>query len=343
MITKQKIRGTFLGCAIGDALGMPVETWDADRIRDEYGRITEFHTPDGHKWFNGEPAGMTTDDTQLAVAVAEGLIQGGLDMDAQVEHHVAALKQTTKGWGRSTKESIRNLANGVPYQKSGDGGSGRGNGVPMKIAPVGLFAAAYLTDDWDAPQPPFPKSATDDVKLDWAVNDFVSILSSMTHQTSISASCALAMTWAVCHCARTESLDLSDFIDGIISSSELGKAIHPDTIGDDDVTERFKLLHQHEDYSTEKIIESFGAGSCYCYNSLPFTFMFFLKNPNSLDSLFDVVSAGGDTDSNGAMVGSLLGALHGEDFFPSNLVDGVQDIDAIMDTADRLSEKLLAG
>ena len=68
--------------------------------------------------------------------------------------------------------------------------------------------------------------------------------------------------------------------------------------------------------------------------------MFFVRNPLSIDALFDVVSAGGDTDTNGSMIGALLGALHGTAILPAHLVDGLQDREAIIEVADQFFEKL---
>ena len=82
-VTKDKIRGLFIGTAIGDALGMPVETFDRDRIRKEYGTLMTYVSPAGHKWFNGELPGTTTDDTQLFLAIARAIAETGkLDLDA---------------------------------------------------------------------------------------------------------------------------------------------------------------------------------------------------------------------------------------------------------------------
>ena len=71
MISKEKIRGMFLGIAIGDALGMPVETMTLEKIAKKFGRVNRYIRPDGHKWYNGQPAGTWTDDTQLSLAIAE--------------------------------------------------------------------------------------------------------------------------------------------------------------------------------------------------------------------------------------------------------------------------------
>ncbi len=66
--------------------------------------------------------------------------------------------------------------------------------------------------------------------------------------------------------------------------------------------------------------------------------MFFVRNPLSIDALFDVVSAGHDADTNGSMIGALLGALHGTAIFPPHLVGGLRDREAVIEIADKFFE-----
>jgi ADP-ribosylglycohydrolase len=309
---RDKVRGTFLGIAIGDALGMPVESFSRDQIGETYGRITRFHAPDKHKWFEGEPAGMITDDTQLSLAVAQAIIESGLDMDAQVEHHKLAFAFGTKGWGKSTKESVRRLVNGASWKTSGQPG-GVGNGVAMKIAPVGLYLSTtkkFIT-----------LSSVNDV-IDNYIS-FVFDLAMMTHPTRIAVTSALAQATAVSLCFLTDpelfNKHKEDIIDLILLSSRCSHSLDDET---DDLVDRLtKVLRNHEDYDTNRCIEELGGGSCYCYNSIPFSLVHFFNNPNSIDCLYDVVTAGGDTDSNGSMVGALLGALNGASIFPEHLLD----------------------
>ena len=65
-----RIRGCLLGGAVGDALGAPVEFDAIDRIRSRFGPdgITELAEAYGR-------AGAITDDTQMTLFTAEGLIR----------------------------------------------------------------------------------------------------------------------------------------------------------------------------------------------------------------------------------------------------------------------------
>lgn len=336
-VSRDKIVGTFLGVAVGDALGMAVETFTAEKIAKTYGRVTTYLRPDGHKWFNGHQAGTYTDDTQLTLAVAEALIEAPLDMDAQVKHHVAAFRKTTDGWGNTTRNAIRSLANGGSWATSGLSGNnqGLGNGVVMKIAPVALLG-------------------------ELEVQEFVFNLNAMTHPTGISAGAAAAHVGAISLLSKYEQEDLPsldvpgvkrEILDSLARYAGFMESKYESV--DDKISDRFFYLSENFEkeftppalanalsfMSAAEIIEQFGAGSCYCFNSIPFSYAFFFRNPDTIETLFDVISAGGDTDSNGSIVGALLGAYHGTSIFPQYLVDGLVQKDEILDVANRFADK----
>lgn len=69
---RARIRGCLLGGAVGDALGNPVEFLSTDRIRAAHGS----HGLRGLVAAGrGAPAGTVTDDTQMTLFTAEGLMR----------------------------------------------------------------------------------------------------------------------------------------------------------------------------------------------------------------------------------------------------------------------------
>lgn len=336
-MNKDKVRGMFLGTAIGDSLGMCVEGWDAAKIKEKYGRIETYIDPKGHKYHDGMRAGSTTDDTQLTITVAEALIEAeGIDLDIQAKHHVKAYKKHTGGWGRTTKEAIEKLASGVHWKDSGmysptekreEGGKkpsprGFGNGVAMKAGPFGVYMSASAWDWKD-------------------IADKLADFTGMTHPTSMAVSSCFAHAYAVYCCMVSEpekfDIHIQNFVNLVANASEMGKKYYPDTLNKDDITERFKLLNAH--MTTEEIIKAFGKGTYYVYDSLPFTYAFFVRNPTNIEELYECASAGGDTDSNASMLGALLGALNGTSIFPKALVDGLAGKNDLIKLADAFSER----
>ncbi len=326
---RDKILGMFLGTAIGDALGCPVETFSYDKIKDQYGKVKTYLSPDGHKWFNGEKAGGITDDTQLTLAVTESIIESSLDMDSQAKWHIAAMKDKTKGWGASTKNSIRRLANNCHWSESGESGvdgKGSGNGVAMKISPISAYVACKV-------------DRTNGEHL-IKVMDFIKDFASMTHRSSVAVSSALCQSSAVFYCLMCQKFDKDVFIKLVNMAAIGGKTIFPETLTDD-LSVRIESLNSITSETTDKeIVDNYGGGSCYVYDSLPFTYAFLIRNPNTIESLYDVASAGGDTDSNASMLGGMLGALHGSSIFPENLVNELLEIDRVKDVANRFCDYL---
>lgn len=317
---QDKVRAMFYGGYMGDAAGMPVETWTAERITETYGRVTKFLVPDGHKWFDGHPAGCPTDDWQLMSATAEALmLSDGLNMDIQANFHIQAFQESTNGWGRSTRESVRRLINGSNWQDSGQP-MGVGNGVAMKIAPLGAYAAAK-PDQFNE------------------CRDFARHYALMTHKTPLAVVSGLAHMRGIFYCLTRDEFPLKEFINCIPLEEKIAQwegweendkrfrysdgSVKPNHKAN--LSDRMQKLIDHKDYDIARIVNEFGGGSCYVYNSLPFTYMFFLKNPNSIQSFYDVINAGGDTDTNASMLGSLLGALNGMEVFPEKLVSSIPD------------------
>lgn len=67
---KNAIKGALYGVAVGDALGAPLEFMSADQIKRRHGLVTEMI---GGGWLSVKP-GEITDDTQMTLAVAEGIV-----------------------------------------------------------------------------------------------------------------------------------------------------------------------------------------------------------------------------------------------------------------------------
>jgi len=319
---QDKIKGMFLGIAVGDSLGLPYETMTEEEIREKAPNgVRELHEPKGHKWFDGWPAGMWTDDTQLSLAIANALIEKKtFDMHAIANQHVLAFKNP-KGWGPTTREAIQRIRDGVHWSKSATTSAGKkvrglGNGVCMKIAP--LAAYHYLTN-----------TAWKQIVAE------TEVFARMTHNTSMGISSGLAQSAAVRYClAHTpESFKPAEFTESVVKFCEVGRTRIPVRHGEDDLSIRLRELARADEYQYNSIIEAFGKGTCYVFNSLPFSLMFFLKDYGSAEALYRTVEAGGDTDTNGSMVAALLGALHGFEIFPPALLDKLHQRELLCGTA----------
>ena len=169
----------------------------------------------------------------------------------------------------------------------------------------------------------------------------------MTHQTSVAVSSCLAHVLAIYECLNNDyvKFDTRVFIKKIVRASEIGRSYFPNTLKDD-LTDRLKtLIPLYENpkllYNDKHIINEYGRGTCYVFNSLPFSYAFFIRSPFQHHAMVDVVYAGGDTDTNGSIVGTLVGALRGEDAFPSYLRDNLDKKEEILNLAENFCDRFL--
>jgi ADP-ribosylglycohydrolase len=141
-----RFRGSLLGLAVGDALGAPVEF----EPRGSFSPITGYR---GGGPFN-LGAGDWTDDTSLALCLAESLIEKhGFDPRDQAERYLAWWREghlsctgSCFDIGNTTKWSLqRFLDTGNPYSGPTDP-SKASNGSLMRLAPVPLFFHAHPED-----------------------------------------------------------------------------------------------------------------------------------------------------------------------------------------------------
>lgn len=138
-VKNDKLKGSFVGLAIGDALGVPLEF----HLRDEMGHVQDMI---GKGPFNLNP-GEWTDDTSMALCIADSLIhQHNFDATDIMQNFV---KWWQTGFmshngrcfdiGRTTQVALENfLKTGDPYAGSGNEFSA-GNGSIMRLSPIPIF------------------------------------------------------------------------------------------------------------------------------------------------------------------------------------------------------------
>jgi ADP-ribosylglycohydrolase len=134
-------------------------------------------------------------------------------------------------------------------------------------------------------------------------------------------------------------------LEEVTDASCIGRAYYTKPV--DDITDKLESLLKIYDipdllFDDEYLVKEFGGGTCYVYNSLPFSYAFFLRGPFSIETLYDVAYAGGDADTNASFVASMLGAICGTTIFPKLLVEGVQNKSQIIKIADLFYEKFCA-
>ncbi|RCG16537.1 ADP-ribosylglycohydrolase family protein [Streptomyces reniochalinae] len=132
-----RARGAMVGLAVGDALGAPAENMKPSQIRERWGRIEGFVSDD--------PAG--TDDTEYALF--SGLLLAEHGSALTVEHVEAAWHRwiadldegSFRGAGFSERGTLENLRRGLAAPISAQHRHAWSDGLAMRAAPFGVFAA----------------------------------------------------------------------------------------------------------------------------------------------------------------------------------------------------------
>jgi ADP-ribosyl-[dinitrogen reductase] hydrolase len=125
---------SFLGFALGDALGAPVEFMTSGEIKARYGVLREMV---GGGWLRLKP-GQVTDDTDMSLCIARAVsMAGSWDLPAIAGQFVAWLKTRPIDVGDTCRRGIRDFMLSGRLETPVSQWDG-GNGALMRMAPVAL-------------------------------------------------------------------------------------------------------------------------------------------------------------------------------------------------------------
>src|SRR5437763_3742568 len=132
---QDRFKGCLLGLAVGDALGGRFEAQTADAIRARCPTVESLLAyPRDELWY--------TDDTQMAIGVAETLVAHGRITEEGLCAAFVANYLPSRGYGWGARAVLEAMEDGKDYKavaaKHFPGGS-YGNGAAMRVAPVGLL------------------------------------------------------------------------------------------------------------------------------------------------------------------------------------------------------------
>lgn len=353
-ILRDKVMAMSLLSTIGNALGMSVDDLTKKEIEERFRFVREYlpARPD-HKWCKGFLKGQWTDDTQLFLAIARAYISTkSIDIVEIYLEHIKEMERNTAGWGDSTIDSLKQIHAIFPGDEFtkcniSDFGNptGAGNGVAMKIAPIGAVMSANYLKLKDI-------LSADNFASDWQerekyIHDCIAEIAMMTHRTRMAIASGFAQVNAIHTCLLSNGEDVKrfrkHFSSEVIRAVKIGESYQLKDALVDKLSKRYHNLLQNTVYignDIDKLLALTDGATCYVYNSLPFSHAMFMRNPTSIETLFDVINAGGDTDSNGAIVGALLGAYNGTKIIPRYLLDGLWRREEVEDTARRFCDAL---
>jgi ADP-ribosyl-[dinitrogen reductase] hydrolase len=291
--------GSLLGLALGDALGAPFEFSRRAEIPDPLPAFKR-------SWMR-LPPGTWTDDTAMALNLAGSLVdRRRFDPDDVLARHVGWLATDPPDVGNQTRGALSLVTPGRPadeaarlvWERRGPEVSA-GNGSVMYCAPLGVAYASRAAE--------LVRLAPD--------------LSALTHWDGRCRTACLAVTLATAALVRGE---------------DAGRAV-PEAIGavvDRDGGEELEYLAAEA--GRARPVDGPDMGFCL------FTAGLALRTAVEASSfetgLRSVVALGGDTDTNAAVAGALLGARDGSVGLPGAWLDRLAERRAIERVGNGLAE-----
>ncbi|MFX0074526.1 MAG: ADP-ribosylglycohydrolase family protein, partial [Candidatus Hermodarchaeota archaeon] len=293
-----KFSGTLLGVSIGDTLGHPFEGVIRERIYSQFNDFKEFFK-NKKKMFK-----TYTDDTQLTLHTAEALIQGsGYNEHNFIREYVKWLDDPPIGPGFGCISSIQKLKYGIPWQKATSNSGG--NGTAMRVSPIGLFYCRDIKNLINASlksslithsHPAAPAGAIVIARaiaflIDKSVENGFSVEEFFTALISSISNSKEKIWEEFIEILNRVKENLSISIEaGLIKFSQIG------------VKSPFFI----EDYMGKAFVHPYTLSTVAC------AIFIFLKNLHSFeDCIIQLATAGGDSDTVGAIGGSLAGAYFG--------------------------------
>jgi ADP-ribosylglycohydrolase len=299
MANNEKLKGCLIGLAIGDALGCTLEF----KKPGTFEPITTIEGGGVHKL----KAGQWTDDTSLALCLAQSLIDcKGFDAKDQVQKYC---KWDEEGYMSSTGEcfdigntTLKALnkfrATGEPYTGLTEDSSA-GNGSIMRLAPIPMY---YYQKPEEALK-------------------YASLSSQTTHANEMCVDACRYMAGIIVGLLNGESKE-----------TVLSSMYSPVKNYDDDAplcgvikevaSGSFKIKQPPEIKGTGFVVESLEAALWAFYVS-----------DNFKDGALKAVNLGNDADTTGAIFGQIAGALYD---IPQDWIDIITMKDKILDITHKL-------
>lgn len=139
---QQRILGALYGQMLGDSLGMPSELWPRSRVRSHFGWIDRFlDGPQENSAACYFSAGQFTDDTSMALALADALLEAnGKVVPELIARNVIRWVDSFDAFnknilGPSSKVALREQKEGKPISSLEN--NGVTNGAAMRVSPLG--------------------------------------------------------------------------------------------------------------------------------------------------------------------------------------------------------------
>lgn len=359
-----RVRGSLIGGAIGDALGYPIEFMSLKAIKQKYGDKGYIN----YQEFNNLGKAVISDDTQMTLFTANGLlnyitritITNGFHWETLIEFITLAYKDWLKTqvgidnyyyddplkcWIRDIKELNVRRAPGntcisaLQSLKCGKvENDSKGCGGVMRVAPIGLLAAVDIESTIK------DYYGTEVQRREWDATQVARLggdSAAVTHKHPLGYLPAAFLADLIFHILMSEVpltfSVLENYMDSVYS--DIWKEYETDR-DRKALKELWALIEKaislatRYDVSEEIAIRQLGEGWTGD-EALAIAIYCMMKHPNSFEkAVIAAVNHDGDSDSTGAICGNLMGAIVGYEAIPSRFTKDLELKDLILEIAD---------
>lgn len=282
------------GLAIGDGIGEMMFS----RPDKAYDMVMQDQLPAGPWWH--------TDDTEMAISIVEVLrLLGSVHQDALARQFMWRYdREPDRGYGSGARRQLRMMLDGVEWRVTSreafSGQGSLGNGSAMRVAPVG----AWFADD-----------------LDQVVKE-ARASSMVTHMHSEGVAGAIAIAVAAAMAWRLRGNTTPD------ASVEFFNEVHkhtPDGETRRGIAHAFQVRHFESAQAAARVLGN-GIGVT-CPDTVPFTIWAAAKYLGKYRAaIAATASAGGDIDTNCAIVGGIVALSAGRKGFPEDWLSQIEKL-----------------
>lgn len=302
----ERSRGALLGVHVGDSLGATTEFMSPAQVRDVHGRHREMSGGGVFQW----APGAATDDTDLTKAVLDAYKQetwNGSIAEHAGDNMVGWMHRGPRDIGGTTAKALSD------FEKSGDTWGGRSddssaaNGSLMRCIPTGV-----IRHD----NPGLRRAESREI-------------SAITHAEPRAMDSCVAYNEIVA--GLVNGKDVDDAVDDAIRACDedrldprvreavqFGRELD---LGSSAAAGEWRL---RDGRAARDVNPDWHDGKGYVLDSLSISVAAAVDDRHPEDVLGDVVNMGGDSDTNGAIAGGLIGARHGTDAFPDRWVEPLE-------------------
>jgi len=290
MNISDRCKGALYGLAIGDALGAAVEF----KFPGEFPPVIGYRSGGPHRL----AAGQWTDDTSMALALADSIINKGWDLDDQIQRYVDWWQNGTYSVngecfdiGTTTRMALNEYTFSHNVHTCADRSpEASGNGSIMRLAPVAIYGRSLYPFD-------------------------VGRLLDLAQESSIT-------THASKQC-KDSCRFLAYVLAALINGEDKEKVL--DSYEGQSVPVVDSIVRGSYKNKSENTI----VGGGWVIHCLEAALWSFYRSHSFEEAVLRAVNLGNDSDTTGAVCGQIAGAYYGYSGIPKSIVDGLDRKDMI--------------